>query len=143
MGKPFISVLSLFTPLISVLFPPAFILPFATVHTNPFFYASVSFHLVFSPTCKPLFLLAKLSHLPALLPPQTCLPLTCFNPVPPPRTKRFLYRSALALYKPGWCKVWRESQQEEANVMGLVGAQSSKCTRASTEPWDAAVMVGN
>lgn len=109
---------------------------------SPFFYAALSFHLVFSPTYKHLFLLAKLSNPPGLLAPQPCLHLICycFNSVPPPRTKRFLYKSALALYKLGWYKGWRESQQKRSRGDG---AQSSKCDGASADTRDAAITARN
>lgn len=102
-----------------------------------FFYTALT--AVFSPTCKNLFLLAELSHLPGLLAPQTHLP----RSVTSPRTKRFLYKTTLALHKPGWDKGWRESQQEKDNVMELVGVQSRRWNRASTNTWGAAIMVGN
>lgn len=82
------------------------------------------------------------SNRPGLLTPQTCLHLICFNSLPPPRTKVFLYKSACLLCKSEWYKRWRELQQKVSNATGLAGAQSSECTRVSTDTWDAAVTVG-
>lgn len=82
------------------------------------------------------------SNRPGLLTPPTCLHLICFNSLPPPRTKVFLYKSAHLLCKSEWYKGWRELQQKESNATGLAGAQSSECTRVSTDTWDAAITVG-
>lgn len=57
------------------------------------------FHLVF--TALSANTSSSWPNLPGLLAPQT-LHLIHFDSVPPPKTKRFLCKSALALYKPGW-----------------------------------------
>jgi len=137
-GKAFLSVLSLFPLLISAHFPPAFILPFPTISTNPFSYAVLSVSTLYS---------APLANTSSSWPLQstsspcssTRCQLSCFNSLPPPRTKRFLYKSAPTLCKPGRYEGWREAEQREANEMGLVGAQSSERSRVSTATSGAAV----
>lgn len=142
MGKAFLSVLSLFPLLILVLFSPAFIC-FLLQSAQTLSSMQLS---GFSPCIQPCLQTplppGQASNRPGLLTPQTCLHLICFNSLPPPRTKVFLYKSAHLLCKSEWYKGWRELQQKESNATGLAGAQSSECTRVSTDTWDAAITVG-